>query len=52
MYRLKVVVLHPYAEFEDEVYFDFDTLMEAWNMHAKIFRANNVISVSKPFKVI
>lgn len=51
MWRLKVVYLHPIVELEDEFYIDYDTDILAWRAHEFLFKAHNVISVSKPYKV-
>lgn len=52
MWRIKVVYFHPFVELEDECYLDYDTDILAWRAHEFLFKAHNVLSVSKPFKVL
>lgn len=52
MWRLKVIYLHPVVELEDEFYIDYDTDILAWRAHEFLFKAHNVLSVSKPYKVL
>lgn len=52
MWRIRVTIYNPLVDFEDDIYLDFSTDLEAWNFHERLFRCINVLSVSKPFKVI
>lgn len=51
MWRLKVTIYNPVVDFEDDIYLECLTDIEAWNLHERLFRCNNVLTVSKPFKV-
>lgn len=52
MWRIKVVYFHPFLELEDECFLDFDTDTHAWRAHELLFKAHNVLSVSKPIKFL
>lgn len=50
MWRLNVVIYNPVVDFEDVIILECNTDIEAWDLHERLFRCNNVLSISKPIK--
>lgn len=51
MWRVKFVYFNPIVEFEDDVYVDFHSDLDAWRFHDLVFKSPSVVAVYKPYLI-